>query len=277
MATPDTPVAAPHAILAQPALDSTAEGINPASIHRLLAIAAAGAIGGFLFWLLASLTGTSPLPVNAGPWAVPALMFLGAFAAAIGVYVLTASNTSALKTYIFAALCGVCWQPVIASGVRMVANANAVSQTTQLGSQTQAVQQAAASGDKQQVTAAVQQIVPLTTQVLNSATVVDPGNREGVLDFSKKAIAQVQSAADKAPEASAEALQNIAVTAANNGTPSVALHAVQSLEAIGLQASRDQKPAVVQAVQQSLTNIIAQSKDPSIQTAARNAAAQLNP
>src|ERR1700749_4345514 len=104
MATPQDP-----AIPLKHAVASVDEGISRASILRLLAIVAAGAVGGFLFWVIAELTGTSPLPVSAGFWTIPALMFLGAFAAAIGVYVLTASDTSAIKTYVFASLCGICW------------------------------------------------------------------------------------------------------------------------------------------------------------------------
>ena len=276
MAIPGNP-AIPQATAAQPAVASSDEGISRASIQRLLAIAAAGAIGGFLFWVIAKLTGTSPLPVSAGFWAIPALMFLGAFAAAIGVYVLTASDTSAIKTYVFASLCGLCWQPVIASGIRMVANATATSQTAQLGSQTQLVQQATASGDVQQLTTAVQQTVPLVTQALNATASTDTDKRNEVLDTSKQAITQLQSAAAKVPEASVEALQNISVTAANNGTPSVALHAVQSLNAIGLEAGRTQNTAVAEKVRQSLSYVEAHSKDASIQTAARNANAQLKP
>jgi hypothetical protein len=274
MGSPNTPAAVAPV---PPALDSTNEGLSVASIHRLLAIAVAGAVGGFLFWIIAKLSGTSPLPVSAGFWTIPALMFLGAFAAAIGIYVLTASDTAAIKTYIFAMLCGVCWQPIIASGVRMVANATASSQTAQLGSQTQLVQQAAASGNVQQLTAAVQQTVPLVTQALNATASTDTDKRNEVLNSSKQAITQLQSAATQAPDATVDALENISVTAANAGIPSVALHAVQSLNAIGLEASRTQNAAMVEKVRQSLSSIAEQSKDPSIQTAAKNGVTLIQP
>ena len=260
-----------------PVVDSTGESINPASILRLVAIVVAGAIGGFLFWIIAVCTGTSPLPISAGFWTIPALMFLGAFSAAIGVYVLTASDTAAIKTYIFASLCGLCWQPVIASGVRMVANATATSQTAMIGSQVQAVQQAAASGNNEQLTAAVQQIPPLVTQALSTTANTNTDNRTVVLDTSKQAITQLQSAAAQAPDATVQAIQKISVNAANTNTPSVALHGVQTLSAIGLEAVRTQDSAVVEMVRQSLATIAAKSKDASIQIAAKNAATQLNP
>jgi hypothetical protein len=266
-------MATPHnrAISLKPEVDSTSEGISRASILRLLAIVAAGAIGGFLFWVIAKITGTSPLPGNPGFWTVPALMFLGAFAAAIGVYVLTASDTSAIKTYVFASLCGLCWQPVIASGIRMVGNLNATSQSEQVGSQTQLVQQADASGNVQQINTAVQQSVSLVTQALNTTTNIDTDAKNQVVNTSKQAITQIQSAAAKAPDASVEALQNITVAAANSGSSSVALQGIQSLHTIGGTPNH----AGAAYARKSLSYIASHAKDPSIQTAARNAFAQL--
>jgi hypothetical protein len=276
VATSNTP-AVPQPIAAPAVVDSAGEGISRASILRLVAIVGAGAVGGFLFWILAKLTGTSPLPVSCGLWTIPCLMFLGAFAAAIGVYVLTASDTAAIKTYIFASLCGLCWQPIIASGVRMVANATAASQTAMLGSQVQAVQQAMDSSNKQQLTDAVQQTVPLVTQALNTTAATNTDNRTEVVDSSKQVVTQLQSAAATAPNATVEAIQKISVAAANANTPSVALHGVQTLLAIGLRASRAQDTAVMETVLQSLASIATESKDSSIQTAARNAAKLLQP
>jgi hypothetical protein len=255
----------PAVIASVQAADSTGEVISRASILRLVAIVGAGAIGGFLFWILAKLTGTSPLPVSCGFWTIPALMFLGAFASAIGVYVLTASDTAAIKTYIFASLCGLCWQPIIASGVRMVANATAANQTAMLGSQVQAVQQAVAASNKQQVTNAIQQTVPLVTQALNTASGTDIDRRNEVVDTSRQAITQLQAAADKAPEVSVDALQSIAMIADSAGTPAVALQAIQALHAINRSS---QNPVAVESALQALTYIAGHAKDPSTRAAA---------
>ena len=273
MGTPQNPaIAAPI-----PAVDSTTEGISPASIHRLLAVIAAGSVGGFLFWIIAKLTATSPLSVDIGFWEIPALMFLGAFSAAIGVYVLTASDTAAIKTYIFASLCGLCWQPVIASGIRMVSNATATSQSEQLGTQGELIQQATNSGNVEQLNAAVQQTPALVTQALNTTARTDSAKRSEVLDTSKRTITQLQSAAEKAPDTTVEAIQNISVSAANSGTPSVALHGVQSLANIGLRARAAQNPAVLENVRRALSYIAAHSKDASIQLSAKNSLNLLNP
>jgi hypothetical protein len=267
-------MATPHnrAISFKPAVDSVDEGISRASILRLLAIVGAGAIGGFLFWVIAKVTGTSPLPGNAGFWTIPALMFLGAFAAAIGVYVLTASDTSAIKTYVFASLCGLCWQPVIASGIRMVGNLNATSQSDQVGSQTQLVQQADTSGNVQQLTTAVQQTTPLVTQALNATANTDADTKTQVVDKLNQAITQLQTAAAKAPDASVESLQTITVAAANSGSSSVALQGVQSLHALGGAPGHVAAPYA----RRSLSYIALHAKDPSIQLAARNSLTQIS-
>ncbi|MGA2251686.1 hypothetical protein [Terracidiphilus sp.] len=267
MATPQNP-----AISLKPAVASVDESLSRAGILHLVAIVAAGAIGGFLFWVIAKVTGTSPLPGIAGFWTIPALMFLGAFAAAIGVYVLTASDTSAIKTYVFASLCGLCWQPVIASGVRMVGNLNATSQSEQVGSQTQLVQQADASGNVQQLTSAVQQTTPLVTQALNATVNIDTDTRNQVVNNSRQAINQIQSAAAKAPEASVESLQSITVAAANSGSSAVALQGVQSLHALGGTPNHAAAPYA----RRSLSYVALHAKDPSIQLAARNAATQIS-
>ncbi|HEX8813812.1 MAG TPA: hypothetical protein VF742_17630, partial [Terracidiphilus sp.] len=104
----------------------------------------------------------------------------------------------------------------------------------------------------------------------------DSAKRTEVLDTSKRTITQLQSAAEKAPDATVNAIQNISVSAANSGTPSVALHGVQSLTTIGLRA-RAQNPAVLANVRRSLSYIAAHSKDASIQLSAKNSLNQLNP
>src|SRR6266568_9399581 len=74
----------------------------------------AGAIGGFASWVYGRVLGQ---PVPGGGWAIPVAIFLGAFAAGIGVYVLTNTDTSAVaRTVFFAMLCGFVWKPVCDAG-----------------------------------------------------------------------------------------------------------------------------------------------------------------
>lgn len=74
----------------------------------------AGSIGGFASWLYGIVVGE---PVPGGFWGIFIAIFLGAFAAGIGVYVLTNTDTSAYaRTLFFAALCGFAWKPVCDAG-----------------------------------------------------------------------------------------------------------------------------------------------------------------
>jgi hypothetical protein len=239
----------------------------------------AGAFGGLLYWIIARWTGTQ-LPVAFGSAVVFVLMLLGAIAAAVGVYVLTASNVKAIRTYIFAVLCGLSWQPMIDAGRNLAANSAAlnaaVNQSAQVDQHVQQIQTADNSGNAAAVTAAVQQTVPAINKTLElSTSVADPDKKTQVLDSSKQAINQLQQSAAKAPDASVNGLQNVTVTAANAQAPAVAIHGIQSLNAIGKEAVARHDLALQKKVQQSLITIAAQSKDASVQNAAKAAAAQV--
>lgn len=249
--------------------------ITESTLVALLFVLIAGAVGGLLYWITAKWTGT-PLPAVFGAGTVPVLMLLGALAATVGVYVLTASDMGAVRTYVFALLCGLAWQPVLVAGSRIASNASASSQTAQLGQQVHQIQTADKSGSAEAVTAAVQQTVPVINKTLELSTnVADPDKKTEVLDSSKQAINQLQQSAAKAPEASVNGLQNVTVTAANAGAPAVAIHGIQSLNVIGKDAVARHDLALQKRVQDSLFTIAAQSKDTSVQTAAKAAATQV--
>ena len=89
-------------------------------------------------------------------------------------------------------------------------------------------------------------------------------------DTSKKAITQIQSTADKAPDVSVDALKNISLTASGAGQTTVALQAVDALRTIGKNAMSKNDNSVVGKVRESLAALAAQSKDPLIKTAANN-------
>ena len=233
-----------------------------------------GSVGGLAYWLLTLWSGT-PLPAAFGHWAFLVLMFLGALSGLIGVYLLTASDTSAIRTYVFAAICGIVWQPVIAAGVRIAVNVTATNQTAQIGTQLEQVQAAVNGGNVQQLNTAVQQTVPAVTQALNfTGSVDDTVKKNEIINTSKQAISQLQSTAAKAPSASVEALKTISITAAQSGTPSVALNAIEALNAI---ASKTKSPEVAENVRQSLTIVANQAADSSVKIAAKSAVLQIKP
>lgn len=250
-------------------------GINQTTLIALLFVLVAGAVGGLLYWIIAKWTG-SQLPVVFGAGTVPVLMLLGALAATVGVYVLTASDMGAIRTYVFAILCGLAWQPMLSAGARLASNAAASNQTAQVGQQVQQIHTATQSGSSAQVTAAVQQSVPVINKNLAlSSSTADAAKKTEILDSSKQAINQLEQSATKAPDASVDALQNVSVGASNAGAPSVAIHAIQSLDSIGKKASISRDPALMKKVQASLFAVAAQSKDPSVKSAAKAAAEQV--
>lgn len=252
--------------------------VSRVNFKYLGGVAIAGAVGGLLYWVVARFSGTS-IPGNFGPvGAVLALMFVGAIAASIGVYLLTASDQASIRTYIFAVLCGLMWQPVISAGQRIVTDASATSQNSVATQAVQNVQSASSSGNVEQINAAVNQTVPAVTQALStSATVPDTDKKTEIAETSKKAIATLQTTAQKAPDASVDALSKIALSAANSNQPAVGVNAVQSLRTIADDAERAHNTSVVAKVHQTLLSLAAAAKDPTVQKSATQSAAQLNP
>jgi hypothetical protein len=266
----------PHREVFMPLLTKSTQspirGINQSTLIALLFVLIAGAIGGLLYWITAIWTGTE-LPVVFGAGTVPVLMLLGALAAAVGVYVLTASDMGAIRTYVFGILCGLAWQPMLSAGARLASNAAASNQNAQLGQSTQQVQTATQSGSSAQVSAAVQQSVPVINKSLElSSTVTDSAKKAEILDSSKQAITQLQASAVKAPEASVDALANVSLTAAKSGQSTVALQAIESLNTISRNPAIRQNPTLMLKLHQSLSAVASQSKDPSVQKAAKAAA-----
>jgi hypothetical protein len=247
-----------------------AVGINRSTLVPLGAVWVAGAIGGLLFFVVAKMTGTS-LPAGFGFGLIPGLMFVGALAAAFGVYLLTASDLKAIRTYVFAVVCGLAWKSTIDSAISLAANATASSQTAQVGDTVNQVQAATLGGDAQQINTAVQNTVSAVNQSLNYApNVSDLSKKAEITDTSKNAITQIQSTADKAPDVSVDALKNISLAASSAGQTTVALQAVDALRTIGKNAISKNDNSVAGKVQESLAALAAKSKDPLIKTAANN-------
>lgn len=251
--------------------------VSRINLKYLGGIAIAGAVGGLLYWVVARFSGTA-IPGNFGPaGAILALMFVGAIAAAIGVYLLTASDPAAIRTYIFAVLCGLMWQPVISAGQRIVTDATATSQDSAASQADQDVQSAASGGNVDQINAAVKKSVPAVTQALStSGSVSDTDKKTEIAETSKRAIATLQTTAQKAPDASVDALSKISLSAANSNQPAVAISAIQSLRTVAEDADRAHNPSVVAKVRQTLLSLAEDAKDPTVKKSATLSAAQLS-
>lgn len=246
--------------------DADATQLSKPDIERLLFVALAGAAGGTLFWLLAAWSGTATF--GAWPWEgqLAALMFIGSIAALFGVYLLTSSNLNSMRTYVFAIVCGLVWQPIINTARQSVTNAGVTRQTAAVNTQTEQLKSVTTSGSEQDVSAAVDSTAPQVTAAISQlGDVQDAGKKQEIVDNSKKAITALEGASAKAPESSIQAIQKVGIAAGQANQTAVGIQAVQSLRAIGVAAKQ---PAIAQKSVDSLKLLEATSQDPAVKKAA---------
>jgi hypothetical protein len=245
------------------------ESINENQVKQALWIASCGAVGGILFWVLSKLSETSLFTSWKWYGQIPALGFLGAMAALFGVFLLTASNLNALKTYIFAIVCGVVWQPIITSAINSYSNVGATRQVEQVSTQTNLLTNTASHGNQQEINSAVKATVPAVTQALDqSGTVQDAGKKQELINSSNKALVALEAAAAKAPETSIQAIQEVGQAASNSNHPDVGINAIHSLREIGIANAHSNHPEIAKATIASLQALAANGKDPALRSAA---------
>jgi hypothetical protein len=240
--------------------------IGAIEVKQLLFVAIAGVAGGVLFWLLGA---WSDQPAFSG-WPVYgqilALMFIGSMAALFGVYLLTASNLNAMRTYVFAIVCGLVWQPIINSARQSVISASASRQASVVSNQADQLKNAAEHGDQQQINNAVTTTVPAVTKAITGlADVQNADKKQQVVDSSKAAIGALEDASAKAPQPSIEGIQNIGITASQANQTVVGIHAIQALHSI---ATHTRQADVLKQSQDSISAIAQNSKDPALRKAA---------
>ena len=242
------------------------ERISSFDVKEFLFVAVAGAAGGILFWLLSA---SSSLPTFPG-WPVYgqilALAFIGSIAALFGVYLLTASDLNAMRTYVFAIVCGLVWQPIISTARQSVNYASAGRQVSAVNAQDDQLSSAVNQGDAQRINTAVTSTVPAVTQAIDQLpNVRDAAQKQEIVDGSKKAITALESASAKAPDSSIQAIQKIGLSAGHANQSDVDLSAIQSLHAISMRSST---PATIKASEDSIKLIAENSKDSSVKKAA---------
>ncbi len=257
-----------------PVAASTPKAIPTAVLVQLAGVLLAGAMGGLLYWVLAKFTGTS-LPTVFGNWTALILMFIGAMAGAFGVFLLTASDPTAIRTYIFAAVCGLAWQPIITAAQQLVVNKTVTDQDSKMSDQVQQIQAANSSGNVQQITTAAQNTVQAVNNALSlSPSVTDPAKKVEIEDSSRKAINELQTSAATVPTASVDGLKKISLAASNSGESNVALRAIQSLDVIGSNATTQKNAQVAHTVHDALLDLAHNAHDSSVQKQAQTAAAK---
>lgn len=257
----------------QPA--SSGSQFNTAQIVQALSVALFGAIGGLLFWVLGKYSGNVPKQIVGWPWygQVSALMFMGAIAALFGVYLLTASQVPAMRTFMFAIVCGLLWQPIIDQAQKSAGNILATEQTHNVDNQAGLVKAASENGNPAEVKAAVGAAVPVVTQAIKKlSNVQDTEKNQELVNSSQKAISELQAAASKDPDASVGALKDVGIVASQGHHTALALHAIQSLQEVGMSATN---PEVVKESIASLKDMAAKSDDPDVKKAALNSSLAL--
>src|SRR5882724_4135364 len=241
--------------------------LDKGQVSQALYVALAGAVGGLLFWMLGKYSGT--VTFAGWPWfgQIPALMFLGAMAGLFGVYLLTSSSLNSMRTYIFAIVCGVVWQPIINTAMQSVVNATATKHVEEVSTQAEQLKSSADKGSIADVTIRVNATVPAVTQAIQQLPdVQDAGKKQEIVDSSQKAISALEVAANKAPNSSIDGIKQVGIAASTGNHTTVSIHAVQSLRTIGLAAAHEH-PEVAKLTADSLQAIASSSNDPSVKSA----------
>jgi hypothetical protein len=216
-------------------------------------IAGAGAGGGIIFWLLAAYANTvvfATLPIVGQ---ILGSAILGAGAALVAVYLLTASDLNQTRTYVFAMVCGIIWQPILQAGAN-TARGLALKQTTSaVATKADDVNQSTANQSSAQIQQTVQSATPAVLDAVNAmSSANNPSQRDALSKGSGDAIDAIKKASAKAPEAGIESLKNVGAAALKAGEPSVANHVVESLASVGKNAK---DPATRRAAAETLFSL----------------------
>jgi hypothetical protein len=256
----------------QPEQVNAAESQTPitsSQIKQALWVAFCGALGGGIFWLLGKWSGTATFGYWKWYGQIPALGFLGGIAALFGVYLLTASNLNAVKTYVFAIICGVVWQPIINTAIKSYSNVGVTRQVAQVSNQTDQLNNTADHGSQEQIQSAVKATVPVVTQALKQfPDVQDADKKQAIVDSSDKALVALQAAAVKAPDSSIQAIKEVGIAASEGNHAEVGIHAIHSLREIGLAGANSNHPEIAKATLDSLKALASSGKDPVVKSAA---------
>jgi hypothetical protein len=256
----------------QPEQVNAAESQTPitsSQIKQALWVAFCGALGGGIFWLLGKWSGTATFGYLKWYGQILALGFLGGIAGLFGVYLLTASNLNAVKTYVFAIICGVVWQPIINTAIKSYSNVGVTRQVAQVSNQTDQLNSTADHGTQEQIQSAVMATVPVVTQALKQfPDVQDADKKQAIVDSSDKALVALQAAAVKAPDSSIQAIKEVGIAASEGNHADVGIHAIQSLREIGIVGAKGNHPEVTKATITALQALASSGKNPALKSAA---------
>jgi len=192
----------------------------------------AGAIGGFASWAYGLVLGQ---PVPGDGWAIPVAIFLGAFAAGIGVYVLTNTDTSAVaRTVFFAMLCGFVWKPVCDAGKALIDHTIEQRQDATAEDAGKRVQELADNLAKTPVDQLTKNLEEVNDAAMAAVEALPQARsqktRREVETKLSAALLMVSQVAGKNPQAAAKVIQSVGDTPAKNQAIKVSNTALMSLD-----------------------------------------------
>ncbi len=239
-------------------------------------VAAFGAVGGILFWFLVAF-GLQP-KLQSWPWygQLPALALLGAAAGCVGVYILTASDLTQIRTFVFAMLCGMVWKPVLDAGIQTVVSGAINRQTKEVTEKTKALNDSTRTSatTPQALSAEIAATRPfLLNAVQMLPSVSNAGQKTALVDTTNKAVSALQQATPRAPESvsvihdvatqaircnepliTTQAIRSLGTIAADTKDPGVEKNASVSLRSILVAATKANQPIVAALAQSTLQN-----------------------
>ena len=196
--------------------------------------AGAGAFGGLGAFLLGRLTGAGPFVDKPAALDLPAEIVLGAMAALFAIYLLAKSDVTAPQTVIFAILCGLCWNPVIAGAkayVQQYADNQATGDAASAGKMSTEFRGQSGVESQKSIAAATSQI---TSALKRLPDVKGANSRQAIVDSSTKVINNIP--AMTASPASVEAIKNIGLASVRTNAPSVSVASYKRLREIAASA-----------------------------------------
>lgn len=195
----------------------------------------AGGLGGFASWLYGIVMDE---PVPGGVWGIFIAMILGAFAAGVGVYVLTNTDTRAFaRTMFFAALCGFAWKPVCDAGKAFIEQSVQEYQDEAAQEMADELMSAALSLtndlSEQEVAIHLEQVNSLAQATIEAMpNVNNPKVRRQMEADVNASMAVVESVAPKSPVNVSRVLENVGETAAQVRQPNITARSLTALDTL---------------------------------------------
>lgn len=195
---------------------------------EFVAVAFSGAIGGLLAWL----TGLAAIAAGEHLTSLLAALIGGAIAAGVGIYLIANSDTSQLmKLIFFAALCGISWQAVLATGGTLVRKAivqSAIDNSKDASKTLTGVEAGQKASDEK-----IKSVADRAAKVTDKLPSIESSElKSDARQTVTEAIKTLKIAAPNNPQAATAALGEIAKRADESGSTHVKGEAVAELKSI---------------------------------------------